>query len=266
MRLFQFLLHIDKKIKDGYLISVTDDSRKAQIIFNPEDKTLSFFGKNRLSSFLQKHEYQLRKILHNKKVETFFEGFHLKFVIWENKNMLDYNNNQKIITFDHRKKEIYCSFDNMLQPEIIAYTDGSFNERKKIGAFSVILKNTNGYLNLFTQTVKAHNNNEVELRAAIKALELTEKFSTILLYTDSRYVKKGITEWIFYWQVNNWMTANGTRAKNIILWKKVLSLTIGKAIQFGWIKGHAETIENKLCDFYAKQTLKRFLNDTISGK
>jgi len=266
MKLFQFLLHIDKKINNDYFISITDDTRKAKIIFNTEEKTLTFIGKNSLSSFLQKHEYQFRKILHNKKVETFFEGFQLKFVIWENKNMLDYNNNQKIITFDHRKKEIYCSFDNTITPQIIVYTDGSFNEQKKMGALSVIIKNTDGYLNLFTQTVKAHNNNEVELRAAIKALELTKDFSTILLYTDSRYVKKGITEWIFYWQVNNWMTANGTRAKNITLWKKFLSLTVGRSIQFGWIKGHAETLENKLCDYYAKRSLKRFLNDTISGK
>lgn len=264
MKLFQFSLHIDRKIKDGYLISIVDETQKTQILFDADEKILTFLDDDKLSSFLKKHEYQFRKILHNKKPETFFSGFQLKFVIWENKNMLDFNNNRKIITFDHRGKEIYCSFDNTIQPEITVYTDGSFNKQKKMGAFSVIIKNTHGYLNLFTQTVKAHNNNEVELRAAIKALELTENFSTILLYTDSRYVKKGITEWIFYWQVNNWMTANGTRAKNIMLWKKFLSLTAGKVVLFGWIKGHAEIHENKLCDFYAKQTLKRFLDDTIS--
>ncbi|MCD6367183.1 MAG: ribonuclease HI, partial [Bacteroidales bacterium] len=180
------------------------------------------------------------------------------FVIWENKNMLDFNNNHKIITFNHREKEIDCSFSTSVQADITVFTDGSFNEQEKKGAFSVIIKNEKGQLNLFTQTVKARNNNEVELLAAVKALELVEHFSTVLLYTDSRYVKKGITEWIFYWKINNWMTANGTRAKNILIWKKFLSLTVGKIIQFGWIKGHAETPENKFCDFYAKRALKRW--------
>ncbi len=259
MNFLQFFLHIDKKIPDGYLISITGETKKTQILFDPEKKMLTFLENNQLSAFLKKHEYQFRKILHNKKPETFFSGFQLKFVIWENKNMLDFNNNRKIITFDHRKKDIHCSFDTSIQPEITVFTDGSFNERKKMGAFSVIIKNAQGRLNLFTQTVKARNNNEVELRAAVKALELVKMFSPVLLYTDSRYVKKGITEWIFYWQINNWMTANGTRAKNVLLWKKFLSLTVRKIIQFGWVKGHAETPENKFCDYYAKQALKRFV-------
>jgi len=258
MKLFQFFLHIDKKISDGYLISIADKVQKTQILFDPEEKILTFLGNNKLSSFLRKHEYQFRKILHNKKPETFFEGFRLNFVIWENKNMLDFNNNRKIITFDHREKEIKCSFPTTVQADITVFTDGSFNERKKKGAFSVIIKNKKNQLNLFTQTVKARNNNEVELLAAVKALELVNRFPTVLLYTDSRYVKKGITEWVFYWEINNWMTANGTRAKNILIWKKFLSLTVGKIIQFGWIKGHAETPENKFCDFYAKRALKRW--------
>jgi len=258
MRFFQFSLYIDKKVPHGYLISIANEAQRTQILFGPEEKILTFLGNDKLSSFLRKHEYQFRKILHNKKTETFFEGFRLNFVIWENKNMLDFNNNGKIITFDHREEDIHCSFDTFIQSEVTVFTDGSFNERKKMGAFSVIIKNKQGKLNLFTQTVKAQNNNEVELLAAVKALELVKTFPSILLYTDSRYVKKGITEWIFYWQINNWITANGTKAKNIPIWKKFLSLTVGKVVQFGWVKGHAETLENKFCDFYAKRALKRW--------
>ena len=75
MNFLQFFLHIDKKIPEGYLISITGETEEIQILFDPDKKMLTFLENNQLSTFLKKHEYQFRKILHNKKPETFFPAF-----------------------------------------------------------------------------------------------------------------------------------------------------------------------------------------------
>jgi ribonuclease HI len=256
IKLHSLFLEILEKREEGYLIKISKSGKTTHIIFDPVKKILFFLDENSLTNFLRLHEYQFRKILHNKQLETFYPGFTLNFVIWENKNMLDFNNNKKIITFDHTTDDIKCYVNEDIKPEKYLYVDGSYLENIGSGAIAIIIKNSEndktGIIHA-EKIRKAENSNRVELIAAIKALEMSKDSKVVRLHTDSRYVKKGITEWIFYWLVNDWTTANGTKAKHIDLWKYFLELTNGKIIQFKWIKGHSdENPENKLCDYYAK--------------
>jgi len=261
MKLHSLELEILEERQEGFLIKILKNSKSTQVIFNPFRKVLIFLEEGSLTNFLRLHEYQFRKILHNKQIETFYPGFKLNFVIWENKNMLDFNNNRKVITFDNTGIDIRCYVDDKIEPEKYVFVDGSFIEAEGSGAVAVIIKDSENAKSgeiIGEKIEEAGNSNKVELLAAIKGLELTSDHNIIRIYTDSRYVKKGITEWIFYWRVNNWMTANGTRARHIDLWKYFLKLTAGKIIQFKWIKGHADVYpENKLCDYYAKMIAKQ---------
>ena len=256
IKLHSLFLQITEKREEGYLIEIKKSGKTSRVIFDPERKILVFLDENSLTNFLRLHEYQFRKILHNKQIETFYPGFTLNFVIWENKNMLDFNNNKKIITFDHTSDDIKCYVNDDIKPEKYLFVDGSFLESTGKGAIAIIIKDNEDDKEGVIYAEKyedAGNSNRMELIAAIKALELTRENHIVRLHTDSRYVKKGITEWIFYWLVNDWTTANGTKAKHIDLWKYFLELTEGKIIQFKWIKGHSDSNpENKLCDYYAK--------------
>jgi ribonuclease HI len=173
--------------------------------------------------------------------------------------MLDFNNNRKIITFDNTANEIKCYVSTGIKPGKYIFADGSFSEKNGKGAYAVIIKDKIDSKKslLYGEIIEdATDSNQVELLASIKGLELADGNDIVRLHTDSRYVKKGITEWIFYWQVNDWTTTNGTRAKHIDLWKYFLELTSGRIIQFVWIKGHSDANpENKLCDYYAKSLL-----------
>ena len=100
----------------------------------------------------------------------------------------------------------------------------------------------------------------MELTAAIKALEyclILQKNSflnkEIKIFTDSLYVKKGITEWIKNWENNNWKTADKKVVKNIDLWKNLKELSESKKISWHWIKGHSDHPMNDLADKLAKQ-------------
>jgi ribonuclease HI len=100
----------------------------------------------------------------------------------------------------------------------------------------------------------------MELTAAIKALEyfVSKKEKQLSLekiefYTDSVYLKDGITIWIKNWEKNNWKTADKKNVKNVDLWKKLKDLTKSKSIEWHWVKGHSDNPMNNLADELAKK-------------
>jgi len=100
----------------------------------------------------------------------------------------------------------------------------------------------------------------MELTAAIKGLEYCDlqegkqlSLKEIKLYTDSVYLKEGITNWISKWEKNNWKTSNKKNVKNIDLWKKLKDLVTSKQIEWCWIKGHSGDLMNDLADKLAKE-------------
>ena len=87
--------------------------------------------------------------------------------------------------------------------------------------------------------------------APIKALELFPKREKIKIYTDSIYVKDGITNWIKKWEKNNWKTSNKRDVKNIDLWKSLKNLAESHKIKWEWVKGHSGHPENERADALA---------------
>ena len=97
----------------------------------------------------------------------------------------------------------------------------------------------------------------MELLAPIRAIQKFKKKSEILIYTDSTYVKDGITTWIKKWEKNGWKTASKKPVKNIELWKKLKNLSSKHSIKWIWVKGHAQNKYNNLVDEIAQGAIKR---------
>ena len=100
-------------------------------------------------------------------------------------------------------------------------------------------------------------NNRMELMAAIKALEAIDKDYEITLYTDSNYVKDGITSWISNWKKNNWKTASKKDVKNKELWMRLDEAIKDKNISWVWVKGHAGNAGNEQADYLARSALEK---------
>jgi len=99
-------------------------------------------------------------------------------------------------------------------------------------------------------------NNRMELMAAIKALDELNKDSDIILFTDSQYIRKGITKWVNIWKVKNWKTIEGTDVKNMDLWKELIAKAGLHKINWKWIKGHAGHKYNERADELARKARK----------
>ena len=143
--------------------------------------------------------------------------------------------------------------------EIKIYTDGACVGNPGPGGWAAIIIKESNKIEIFGGE-KLTTNNRMELTAAIKALEYclekeTKQLSLkeVKIYTDSNYLKDGITVWFNNWEKNNWKTADKKNVKNVDLWKKLKELTKISQIEWYWIKGHSQNPMNELADKLAKK-------------
>ena len=143
------------------------------------------------------------------------------------------------------------------RPKVIIYTDGACSGNPGPGGWGAILisgshrKELNGGEAVTT-------NNRMELSAAIQSLESLKKPSDVMLYTDSNYLKDGITKWIHGWKRNGWRTADKKPVKNVELWKQLEVALARHKIDWHWVKGHAENAENERADELAREGMEPF--------
>jgi ribonuclease HI len=132
------------------------------------------------------------------------------------------------------------------------YTDGSCLNNPGNGGWAAII-NVNGEVKKISGSVKNTTNNKMELMAPIKALQEVKKNQQIEIYTDSQYVRLGITDWINKWIINNWQTSKKEPVKNKDLWIELYELTKSFEVKWIWVKAHAGNALNEEVDLLAKQ-------------
>jgi ribonuclease HI len=132
------------------------------------------------------------------------------------------------------------------------YTDGSCIGNPGSGGWAAIILNGDKQ-DIISGRKKNTTNNQMELMAAIKALVFFSKKQKIRIYTDSNYVKEGITDWIKIWEKNNWKTTNKKKVKNVELWIKLNTLSNFHDIEWKWVKAHSGDPMNNMVDKLARK-------------
>tara|TARA_B110000438_G_C15636692_1_gene573432 strand:- start:99 stop:524 length:426 start_codon:yes stop_codon:yes gene_type:complete len=132
------------------------------------------------------------------------------------------------------------------------YTDGSCLENPGNGGWAAII-NRDGRVKKISGNEKNTTNNRMELMATISALKEISSNEDIEIYTDSQYVKLGITEWINNWLKNNWQTSKKEDVKNKDLWLELYNLDKSLNVKWNWVKAHAGNPLNEEVDLLAKK-------------
>ena len=132
------------------------------------------------------------------------------------------------------------------------YTDGSCLTNPGDGGWAAII-NINGKIKKIRGNEKNTTNNRMELMATINALKHTNSKDPVEIFTDSKYVKNGITEWINTWVLNNWKTSNKEDVKNKDLWIELYKLNQSLNVKWNWVKAHAGDPLNEEVDMMAKE-------------
>jgi len=142
---------------------------------------------------------------------------------------------------------------------VTIHTDGACSGNPGPGGWAAVLVSGEHRKEL-TGGARETTNNRMELTAAIEALRALHGPARVDLYTDSTYVKQGMTQWLATWKANGWKRRSGRRllpVKNEDLWRELDALVQRRDVTFHWVEGHAGNAENERCDALARDAIPK---------
>jgi ribonuclease HI len=145
-------------------------------------------------------------------------------------------------------------------PEVEIFTDGACRGNPGPGGWGTILRYGAVEKELSGGEPQT-TNNRMELMAAIAGLEALKRPCRVRLYTDSQYVREGMTQWLPGWKARNWRTADKKPVKNVDLWQRLDAAALPHRIEWIWVKGHAGHPENERADALARAAVPMPIED-----
>ena len=142
--------------------------------------------------------------------------------------------------------------------QVTVHTDGACRGNPGPGGWGALL-HWKGHSRRIKGGEIQTTNNRMELLAAISALETLREPCVVDLYTDSNYVRQGITEWLPAWKQRNWRTADRKPVKNQDLWQRLDAAAARHSVRWHWVKGHAGDPGNEAADALANEGLDEAL-------
>ena len=139
-------------------------------------------------------------------------------------------------------------------PEVEIFTDGACRGNPGPGGWAALLR-SQGIEKMFSGAEQETTNNQMELMAAIQGLEALKRASSVVLTTDSQYVRQGITQWIHGWKRNGWKTSQKQPVKNKTLWQRLDTAVAKHQVEWHWVKGHSGHEENERVDMAANDAI-----------
>ena len=139
-------------------------------------------------------------------------------------------------------------------PEVEIFTDGACRGNPGPGGWAALLR-SQGVEKMFSGVEQETTNNQMELMAAIQGLEALKRASSVVLTTDSQYVRQGITQWIHGWKRNGWKTSQKQPVTNKTLWQRLDTAVAKHQVEWHWVKGHSGHEENERVDMAANDAI-----------
>jgi ribonuclease HI len=143
-------------------------------------------------------------------------------------------------------------------PTVVIYTDGACSGNPGPGGWGAVLTSGKHRKELAGGEAKT-TNNRMELMAAIRALEALKRPSTVRLFTDSAYLRNGITSWIHSWKRNGWLTSDRKPVKNVDLWQRLDEALARHDVHWHWVRGHSGDTENERADELARAAIRELV-------
>ena len=148
---------------------------------------------------------------------------------------------------------------------VVIHTDGGCTPNPGPGGWGAVLRYGEHVRELCGGEAAATTNNRMELMAPIMALETLTRPVAVRLYTDSTYVRSGITKWVLAWERNGWTTSAKQPVKNVDLWQRLQLACLRHQVEWHWVKGHSGVADNELADQLATRGMLEAIVSATTG-
>ncbi len=230
---------------------------KSENIFIKYDRNKEIFScpiQNELSGLIKENVIQLKKIIHSALKGRTVPGQTICFAFIRDFPFLKDEDFNHYIRLDRRKSELSISVcKKETAPIYKIYADGSYATEKSQSGYAGIIIDTMGKMEPYHSVSQSKSSNEMELLAVLEGLRRLKHIDKIQVNTDSRFVIRGLIQWMHFWRLNNWHTAQALKVKYAKYWKELDKITNGKFLEIKWIKAHSGDENHTICHQKAKQ-------------
>ncbi len=243
---------IDDRYISCHIFNTSEDNK---LRYDITTGMVSLTKQNQLAATVRKNIHQLQKILRSALNGNLHLGQVINCVFLEGFPFLHDHTFHKFIRLDRRNNRMHISTsDSGLANVHKIYADGSCNPDTRQSGYGGFIETPDGATDPFHQSIIGGSSNLMELLAITEGLQRLLPQKIIQVNTDSRFVIRGLVQWVHFWKHNNWQTAHGRHVKYAEHWQQAYRLCEGKYIEFRWIKGHSGNAEQEFCHLLAKST------------
>jgi len=250
---YNFTLTFSRLNKDEISLNIQKGEEKVNAHFTIETELLSYGNNASFMDILVQNQVQVQKVISSALKSKSIQISPITFVIIPNFPFLNHHDYLQVICIDQRGESplIYSQKEGVPQiPKI--FCDGSYAYANRRSGFAGVIELANGSNEIYSATIDEKSNNYIELLAVIEGLKRLKSEEKIQINTDSRFVIRGLSQWIYFWKYNHWQTAFSTEVKFIELWQELDQLCQHKYIELKWIKGHSGNEYQDFCHCMAK--------------
>ncbi len=257
MKPFTFTLRVDKCDQHSLTCHIYNNLEDNFLRYSISTGGVSFSKENTIADGIQNNQHQLQKILKSAIDGKVHIGQTINCVFLDDFTFLKEEDFTNFIRLDRRNGKLDITIsDHGLDNVHKIYADGSCNHETSRAGYGGFTETPDGTRELFFQSFPKGSSNLMELLAIKEGLHRLARQENIQINTDSRFVIRGLVQWVHFWKHNNWQTAHGRGVKYAEHWQQTYALCENKHIEFKWIKGHSGNAEQELCHALAKATIE----------
>jgi ribonuclease HI len=251
----QLLILTFLSLDDGSIaFELSGASERILLTYNLTDARFSFDGHHPLSEVLIRNQFQLAKIVKSALKGKPVPGRRIQCLFIDDFTFLNEKDYHRFIRVDRRGSAPAIRISAEETSGICKlYTDGSYSGELNRSGYAGLIVNSTGETEVFRAAFRGGSSNLMELQAVTAGLERLGPVEKIQINTDSRFVIRGLAQWIHFWRLNDWQMAYGRKIRYAAQWQQLDSLSQGKLLELKWIKGHSGENNQELCHRLARQ-------------
>ncbi|WP_372751541.1 ribonuclease H [Labilibaculum sp.] len=234
---------------------LSNEKERIHASYFPEEEKLVYTEEFELTATMRIIEFQFKKVLRSAINGKLQLGQKIECVFFEDFPFVKESDFKHYIRVDRRCNDLKITTSKTGLKEVAKiFADGSHASELNQSAYAGFIEMPAGNQQIYSRTFDQGSSNMMELLAVLEGLEMLQSEDRIQVNTDSRFVIRGLAQWIHFWQHNNWQTAQGQEVKFANYWQKINRLCEGKLMEFKWIKGHSGHEKQDFCHQLAHES------------